>query len=191
MAQPPPPPEADDPTQWSEGQALELWKYFGGVGAADKNTMVTVESLLLGFSATVMGYLVTQVLCFGPFSVTKPYQGIGLAMLGLLISGVAVRVALLYGGYSNWNWVMADAVARAQKHQTKWEKLLPEKASTVVTLEPHAGASWFFNKAMKWGRPCEPTKRLAPIFSLYAKLAIVAAAIHAVVVAVSACVLLS
>jgi hypothetical protein len=38
----------DNPTLWSQQQALQLWKYFDGVGAADKNTMVTVESLLLG-----------------------------------------------------------------------------------------------------------------------------------------------
>jgi hypothetical protein len=29
---------------WDRDQALELWKYFGSVGAADKNTMVTVVS---------------------------------------------------------------------------------------------------------------------------------------------------
>ena len=186
MAQPTAVPQPNDLTLWEEGQALELWKYFGGVGAADKNTMVTVESLLLGFSATVMGYLVTTILCFDPFSVTKPHQGFGLALLGLIISCLAARVALLYGGYSNWNWAMADAIARAQKPQTKWRTLLPEGASRVATLDPNPVSPWFYKRAMRWGQPCEPTKRLAPIFSHFALLALFAALFHVVVVVVSA-----
>jgi hypothetical protein len=43
----------DNPTQWSQQHALELWKYFDGMGATDKNTMVTVEALLLGLSAAI------------------------------------------------------------------------------------------------------------------------------------------
>jgi hypothetical protein len=186
MAQPAPGPE--DPTLWGEVPALELWKYFGGVGAADKNAMVTVESLLLGFSSLVLSYLVTTVIRFDPFCVTKPYQGFSLALLGLVISLLAAYVALLYGGYSNWNWAMADKIARQREGQKKWAALLPENADTS---SPRPGASWFFNKAMKWGRPCEPTKRLAPIFCLYATLALLAALTHAGVVVVSARVLLS
>lgn len=51
----------DDPTLWSQQQALVLWKYFDGMGAADKNTMVTGESLLLGVSAAIIWYVVTKL----------------------------------------------------------------------------------------------------------------------------------
>src|SRR3972149_4465382 len=69
---------------WSEMQALELWKHFGSVGTQDKNTMVTVESLLLGFSAAIIGYYVgTNLLTFQPLHVEDPVKGIYIALLGV------------------------------------------------------------------------------------------------------------
>jgi hypothetical protein len=41
---------------WSEGDAIELWKYFGGIGGGDKNTMVLVCNWLLGFSVVIIGF---------------------------------------------------------------------------------------------------------------------------------------
>ena len=206
MTQTTPSSQSDDPARWSEADALELWKFFGGVGAADKNTMVTVETLLLTLSSTALGYLVTGIFRFDPFSVTKPYQGLGVAVLGFAISCVAAYLAVLYGGYSNWNWGMADFIARTKKNEiasatppikwetllpeeadtSKWEALLPKKADTLVErmTDPNA---WFHKRAMKWGRPCEPTRRLAPIFTVFTLLALVAAFLHAGVAVVSAC----
>jgi hypothetical protein len=37
-------------------QDLELWKHFATFGGADKNTMVTAASWILGFSATIVGF---------------------------------------------------------------------------------------------------------------------------------------
>jgi hypothetical protein len=189
-----------DPGTWTEEQALELWKYFGGVGAADKNTMVTVETLLLTLSSTALGYLVTEIFCFNPFSVTRPYQGLGVAMLGFGVSCVAAGLAVLYGGYSNWNWAMADLIARKQKEAIearrprdqpkrpiKWETLLPEAAKTSITVKTDRTV-WFpsyHKKAMKWGQPCDPTERLAPIFPVFTTVARVAALLHAGVAIVS------
>ena len=117
---------------WDPEEAIELWKYFGGIGSADKNTMVTVESLLLGISATIIGYVVTN-LGIQWLSVTQPIKGLCLALLGLVISGVASYVALLYGGYSNWNWAKADAIARAQaKRHPKWNELLPGNTKAAI-----------------------------------------------------------
>lgn len=238
MTETTPSSQSDDPARWTEAQALELWKYFGGVGAADKNTMVTVETLLLTLSSTALGYLITQIFCFNPFSVTKPYQGLGVAVLGLAISLVAAFLAVLYGGYSNWNWGMADFIARTQRDEIartqtswiaptrlrdtatppiKWEALLPEKADTWETLPPREADTfverkpdpnawfhlpkealtfiermtdpnaWFHKEAMEWGRPCEPTRRLAPIFTVFTIVALLAAFLHAGVAVLSAC----
>jgi len=134
-----------------------MWKYFGSVGAADKNTMVTVETLLLGFSSTAMGYLFTKVLCLRPFFITAPYQGIGLAFLGLVISCVATYVALLYGRYSNWNWANADAIARQRQHLLKWKKLLPENAELPDGAVSDRRASRLCVIANGLGRPCLPS----------------------------------
>ena len=167
---------------WDPEEAIELWKYFGGIGSADKNTMVTVESLLLGISATIIGYVVTN-LGFQSLSVTQPIKGLCLALLGLVISGVASYVALLYGGYSNWNWAKADAIARAQaKRHPKWNELLPKN----FQKEPAGKPSFFCAIALYLGEPSDPTKQLAPIFGLYAGLAVVAAIFHLAILLLSA-----
>jgi hypothetical protein len=178
---------------WGENQAMELWKYFGGVGAADKNTMVTVESLLLGFSSALIGYVVTNLLCFSPLSVHEPFKGLCVALLGTAISVAAGYVSLLYGGYSNWNWAQADAIARDQaKRDPKWDQFLPEKAEEVLEKwRLQDKPSPFCAIALKRGRPCYPTKQLAPIFCLYLWLAIAATLFHLSILVPSILVLLA
>lgn len=180
----------NNPTQWSEDQAIELWKYFGGVGAQDKNTMVTVESLLLGFSAAIIGYLGGELLSFHPLSVTDAYKAICLAVLGIMISCVAGYVSLLYGGYSNWNWAKADAIARDQATRyPKWADLLLENSKAAVEKGTTRTPSVFSAIAARFGRPCDPIAELAPIFSLYAWLALGAGLFHLCVLSLSLCVL--
>ncbi|MFM0144933.1 hypothetical protein [Paraburkholderia sp. RL18-085-BIA-A] len=177
----------DDETPWEERQAMELWKYFGSVGAADKNTMVTVEAFLQGFSATIIGYVVTKLVCFHPLGITEPYVGICLALLGFVIACVAGYVSLLYGGYSNWNWAKADAIARSQvSRDPRWKKLLPEHSIEAVD-GTRRKASVFCAIAVRLGRPCDPVTQLAPIFSLYAWLALFTALFHLLVFLLSVC----
>lgn len=170
----------DDGSSWTEPQAMELWKFFGGVGAADKNTMVTVESLLLGFSAALIGYVVTNLLCFNPLSVNESFQGVCVALLGTAISGVAVYVSLLYGGYSNWNWAQADAIARDQAiRHPKWAQFLPENAKAARENWKQLGKpSLLCTIALASGKPCDPRRQLAPIFCLYLWLALAATLFH-------------
>jgi hypothetical protein len=106
-------------------QDLELWKYYAGAGGADKNTMVTVTSLLLGFSITIISYIVAQLITFNPILIKEPTKVLSLAILGLIISCLTVYVALLYGGYSNENWARADDIARRLKEKYGWNDLLP------------------------------------------------------------------
>lgn len=179
---------SDDGPPWTEDEALELWKYFGGTGTADKNTMVTVESLLLGFSAALIGYVVTNLLGFNPLCVNEPLKGIYVALLGIAISGVSVYVSLLYGGYSNWNWAQADAIARDQAtRHPKWAHLLPENARAVREKWKQLGKpSLFCAIALGSGKPCDPTKQLAPIFGLYLWLAVGAALFYLSILVLSA-----
>lgn len=172
-------PNTDDGPYWSEPQAMELWKYFGGVGAADKNTMVTVESLLLGFSAALIGYVVAKLLCLNPLSVIEPFEGISVALLGIVISGVAGYVSLLYAGYSNWNWAQADSIARDQAtRHPAWVQFLPEKADAVLERWKLEKPSFLCAVALRLGKPCYPTKQLAPIFWVYGWLALGAMVFH-------------
>lgn len=81
----------NSPPRWRDDQAIELWKYFGGVGAQDKTTMVTVGFLLLGFSATLMGILIDKdLLKFWPLSIGELGKAISFAILGIVISCVAI-----------------------------------------------------------------------------------------------------
>lgn len=175
----------NSPSRWSDDQAIELWKYFGGVGAQDKNTMVTVGSFLLGFSAALMGIIVDKgVLEFETLSIGQPGKAIPFAMLGIVISCVAAYISLLYGGYSNRNWAKANAIARdREKCNPKWAELLRETVENGTTDTQ----SCFAAIAAQFGKPCDPIIELAPIFTLYTWLALGAVLLHGFVLFLSLC----
>ena len=111
-------------------QDLEFWKHYAGFGGEDKNRMVTIASWLLGLSAAMLGYIVSETISPESFSVTEPVKALLLSVVGLGVSIVAAYIAVLYGGYSNRNWEMADRIASRQK----WSDLLPppSKSRNVV-----------------------------------------------------------
>jgi hypothetical protein len=165
--------------------------------------MVTVESLLLGFSAAIISYVGTKLLVFGTISeptatarhcvafpgfvITEPSNGISVALLGLVISIVASYVALLYGGYSNRNWAKAAAIANEQANiYPKWNELLPKNLKLVAQQK----TSYFCRWARESGQPCEPTTQLPPIFCVYTWLGISATLFHLIVLFGSATCLL-
>jgi hypothetical protein len=176
-------------------EAIELWKYFGNVGASDKNTMVTAGSWLLGGSAALIWYLVTVELELEaqPIKVVHPLRALILSIVGMAVSLLAGYVALLYAGYSNWNWAHADVIAREQVKRNgsrSWQELIPKDAAKTMEdwradlaepkgcpPRPTLFAAW----AIRLGRPCEPTTELAPVFSVYAWLAALAALSHTAV----------
>src|SRR5262245_26567816 len=154
----------DHGNDWSPSEALELWKYFAGVGAADKNTMVTVESLLLGISMALLGFAAANLFDYRTFSVTNAPLGIILGIVGGVISVVSGYISLLYGGYAQRNWAQADAIARRlAKHKSKWQELLPEHAD-----EPGKDDKSLVAFALQLARPCMPEEQLAPIFYVFA-----------------------
>ncbi len=159
---------------WEEDQALELWKYFDGVGGADKNTMVTVVSLLLGFSATIIGYIVTQLVSFDPLVLAQPLKAIWLALLGFIISLLAAYMALLYGGYANRNWAKAAEIARSRD----WRDLLPDSSMSEKGERANGQPGRLASFAERRARHHEPRTELAPVFSIFALLAVLAALLH-------------
>lgn len=90
--------------------------------------MVTVTTWLLGFSATIIGYIVTHLIRFDPFVLTdvftQPKKAACLACLGFLVSTMAGYVALLYGGYANRNWAESDKIACRHR----WCDLVPHRS---------------------------------------------------------------
>ena len=165
------PEGSHDQKTWEPEQALQLWNHFASVGAADKNTMVTVASWLLGLSAAIIGYIVTQrVNANSPGVLTEPEKVIFYALLGIVISLVAGYVAILYAGYSNRNWAAADYIAEQQQ----WYSLLPTHRQKPAARQP----SFLAAVAKQRARPHDPTLELAPIFTLFVVLAACAAATH-------------
>ena len=152
-------------------QALELWKHFASAGGADKNSMVAVASWVLGFSATIIGYIITQLTTPNSLNPSEPKKVILLSCLGMFISGLAAYVSFLYGGYANWNWANADHIA----DNNKWEVLLPDS---------EIGRDVF---AACLVRPKKPTQGFAPVFWVFISLAIISMVVHLSLLIWSAC----
>jgi hypothetical protein len=95
-----------------------------------------------------------------------------LSILGVVISSVGAYMALLYAGYANWNWEMADRIARGRG----W-KDLPWEYS-VVEPSKNISRSFLARQAKKWARPRDPANELVPIFIVYATVGMATAAFH-------------
>lgn len=163
---PPRPPELD----------LELWKHFAGMGGIDKNTMITIESILLPIVATATGYILTGTQMFAPQAQGLAHAGrmMVVALLGAVVSAIGAYLALLYGGYANRNWAKADEIAR--RHD--WLDLLPDAAPQPTTPK-HGGKPGLLARfAWQRARPCWPETTLAPVFKWYFRLALAALVAH-------------
>jgi hypothetical protein len=148
---------------WREGQetAVEIWKYYGGVGGADKDTMVKIVTWLLGLSAGIIALYATDKL-------TNSFARDMLFVLGIGVSIVGALTALLYGGYSTWNWAIADRIAECYN----WRAQKPD-------YDPFAGYRVPLDKKeeiprrvplnaripLQLAKPCQNT--IAPIFKCF------------------------
>jgi|SRR4029434_6404858 hypothetical protein len=88
---------------------LELWQYFETRGSELKGTMLQVLTLLVGFSAAILGYAVDKTLSFdsAPF-VRKPLLLLVLAIVGSAIVIYAEIVIREFGEHINRNFNRAD-----------------------------------------------------------------------------------
>jgi len=153
--------ETTAPRTWEDEKlALERWKYYKGVGGADKDTMIKIVTWLLGFSTAIIGLQATGKL-------TDYRSMILLTVLGILLSIVAALVALLYGGYATWNWAVADQIALAYH----WQESLP--GNNPIPTRPHWGLTRF---AFWLSKPC--SGKIAPVFWLYFWVSLVSLAVQ-------------
>jgi hypothetical protein len=147
---------------------FESWKHFAGMGGTDKNTIITTVSWLLGLTATAIGYIVTQLISSTPPRLQHPGKMMVVSLLGLVISGLAGYLTLLYGGYANRNWAKADQIARKRG----WLDLLPESSSGDTREDGKSRPSRLAAIAWRFARPCEPKRELAPVFVVFLFLSI-------------------
>jgi len=161
---------------WTPDQALELWRHYAGVGGADKNTMVTIASLLLTFSATIIGYTVTKL--FEPGSATERWTAISLSILGIGFSGLAGYIAVLYGGYAMRNWAEADRIARdRQAKDPQWKALVAYEIE-VKRNEKAGKLPRLAALARRWSRPTNHATEVPKVFKIFAVLGLVSALTH-------------
>jgi hypothetical protein len=172
-----------------DGVALEAWKHYASVGGADKDRMVAVSTWLLGFSATIIGFTLTQGV--DGYSLKQPMVSALLALVGMGLSAVALAVAFSYGGYANRAWATADQIAAAYN----WHYLLPSNNPFQSASAPAEtqGITWR-RRILDWahGKMAElalgladprPTqRRLAPVFEVFVLVALASFVIHLLVV---------
>jgi len=154
----------------SPDQAFEAWRHYANVGGVDKNTMVSVASWLLGGSAAIIAFIATNFLSEDSFGLTQPVATLMLAGAGSFVSLAAGFIALLYGGYANWNWARAHDIARVRK----WKDLLPETNYPQENGEPTGLTAYAAQHA---DPKCAPM-HLASIFIIFFRLALVSTLVH-------------
>ncbi|MEX3935905.1 hypothetical protein AB4Y32_29635 [Paraburkholderia phymatum] len=138
----------DQTTSEKEKQAIDLWKHFSTFGFNDKNAMMTGENWLLGLQGTIIGYIVTKILCYSDgfhVHVQEPFAGFVISLFGIGIAILAAYVSFLYAGQSNRNWKNADKIAKDH---------LPSIWQEICVPSP-------------------PAKKMAPIFCVYILIAII------------------
>lgn len=127
---------------------FEVWKYYAGIGGADKDRMIQIVSWLLGFSAAIIGVYATNKLA-------EPQARVLLIVVGILVSFLAAFTALLYGGYATWNWSIADRIAEANHWTDQTPDYDPIKRPAPLTARVF----------LRLAKPCQ--NRIAPVFWLY------------------------
>jgi hypothetical protein len=155
----------DAPTArtWKDEQlAFDVWKYYGGVGGADKDTMIKIVIWLLGISAGIIAFYATDKL-------GSDIATVLLLVLGIAVSLLAAFTALLYGAYAAWNWAIADRIAEAYQ----WTEQLPAY-NPMPTSDAHRTASF----PLRLAKPC--VDGLAPVFWVFFAASLVSGGAHVV-----------
>jgi hypothetical protein len=161
-----PTPETNDQA-WDDQLAFEAWRHHAGAGGDDKDRMVKISSLLLGFSTGIVTLMFnsavkSDVLC-------EPRTAIYLSSFGFIISFISAVLTLLYGGYANRNWAKADQIAEDRK----WFRLYPSD-SPIPDLRDH---NFLIRFALCESKPRRRTQ-LAPIFWWFFGLSLISVFAH-------------
>ena len=136
---------------WGDDEklAFKVWKYYGGIGGADKDRMIQIVTWLLGFSAAIIGFYASDKLA-------EPLGTVFLIVIGIFVSLLAAFIALLYGGYAARNWSIADQIAC----DYEWTEQMPD-------YNPFEGAKtrWTATFSLWLAKPCK--NRIAPVFWVF------------------------
>jgi hypothetical protein len=127
---------------------------------------VALASWLIGFSAAILGYFLTQLIAPDAFVLKEPLRAVAVSILGIGVSIVAGYLSLLYGGYANRNWEKADQIA----DNRGWKDLLPSDQPTY--------GSGLNLIAKGLARSCDPKHELPRVFVIFFGIAVFSFALH-------------
>jgi hypothetical protein len=134
--------------------------------------MITTATWLLGAAGASLMYIVDKM-GFEPLTLLNQKRMVVVSLFGLFISSIAAYLIFLYGGYANRNW----AKAKQLENKPELRGLVPED-STAGRSPEDKGMSRLADFAWQLARPCDPAAELAPVFFIYAVLAIVCVLAH-------------
>lgn len=142
-----------------EKSQIDIWKYYGGIGGADKDQMIKIVTWLLTVSTGIVGlYATGKINADGSMAF--------LLSIGVLVSLLAAFTALLYGGYAAWNWAIADRIAEKYiwKEQTPNFRPIPEPERYLDRLPLYLA------------KPCKD--KVAPVFWVFFVASVVSCIVH-------------
>jgi hypothetical protein len=142
----------------SDEHAFEAWKHYAAAGGADKDRMIQIATLLLGFSAAIAGFTFDHAV--KGHQITEPLAAAGLSIGGMIVAFASALVTLLYGGYANRNWARAEQIAESYGWSELQRANTPLGSSKKTTPAPSVLASW----ALYHSNPHPLDLRLAPVF---------------------------
>lgn len=136
-----------------EQLAFEAWKYYATSGGTDKDRMIQIVSLLLGFSVTIISFHTKGEIKQDSIKPVLLYSGI-------LVSLLAAFTAYFYGRCANRNWLIAREIAK------QWEWFDLNNVSCYEARKALKEQSNVYNG------------KLAPVFKTFLILSIACIAIH-------------
>ena len=110
---------------------FEVWKHFQKRGAEAKESMVKVQTWILGFASALLAYLVDKTMAVGGplgFQVTQPLTALILALSGLALARFAWVTMKDFGSHIDGQFDSADRALR--------ELVLLQP---LLGIDPHVG----------------------------------------------------
>jgi hypothetical protein len=162
----------EPPKYWKPEVAFEVWKHHASIGGADKDRMIKIASLLLGFSAAIVGFTFKEGIQYN--KIVEPVAVACLAFAGIIISCASAVMTLLYGGYANRNWAKADQIA----DDYGWKRLSPSDSPFAKAEGSEEKVSRHVTWALNQSASRPPHKQLAPIFEWFFALSLISLMMH-------------
>lgn len=164
--------ESSEPN-WNTADAIELWKHFTATGSDDKDRMMQVCNWLLTSSVAIVVFAVTLQAKIK--FLTTPKALTILVIFAFILSIASSVIAVIYGGYANWNWAKANQIAPVIARLCGSPTLLDPQDKPWTAKDTENGSGPLACWGRCWSQPARTYEKLAPIFLVYFWLSVLSA----------------